>query len=96
VDLLRAGKHVLVEKPMATCLEECDAMLGAAQASGRLLSVVAQNRFKTPMMKLKRVLESGLIGRVLHAQVTRSGGAEAVTTTSGGAAPGRRKAAAAR
>lgn len=69
VDLLRAGKHVLVEKPMATCLEECDAMLRAAESSGRVLSVVAQNRFRTPMMKLKRVLESGLVGSVLHGQV---------------------------
>lgn len=69
VALLRAGKHVLVEKPMATCLQECDAMLEAARASGRLLSVVAQNRFKTPMSKLRRVLESGLIGPVRHAQV---------------------------
>lgn len=67
--LLRAGKHVLTEKPMATCLQECDTMIAAAQAGGRLLGVVAQNRFKTPMMRLKRVLESGLIGRVLHAQV---------------------------
>ncbi len=69
VKLLQAGKHVLVEKPMATCLQECDAMIAAAKASGQLLSVVAQNRFKTPMMKLKQILESGLIGRVLHAQV---------------------------
>ncbi|HNU99389.1 MAG: Gfo/Idh/MocA family oxidoreductase [Verrucomicrobia bacterium] len=69
VDLLRAGKHVLVEKPMATCLEECDAMLEAAKSSGRVLSVVAQNRFKTSMMRLKRVLESGLVGSVLHGQV---------------------------
>lgn len=67
--LLKAGKHVLVEKPMATSLGECDEMLAAAQASGRQLSVVAQNRYKTPMMRLKRVLDSGLIGRVLHAQV---------------------------
>lgn len=69
VDLLRAGKHVLVEKPMATCLQECDAMLVAAQESGRVLSVVSQNRFKTPMMKMKQVLGSGLIGNVLHSQV---------------------------
>jgi UDP-N-acetyl-2-amino-2-deoxyglucuronate dehydrogenase len=69
VELLRAGKHVLVEKPMATCLEECDAMIATAQGSGRLLSVVAQNRFKTPMMKLKRILESGLAGKILHGQV---------------------------
>lgn len=68
VALLRAGKHVLVEKPMATCLQECDEMIAAAQTSRRRLSVVAQNRFKTPMMKLKRVLASGLIGKVLHAQ----------------------------
>ncbi len=67
--LLEAGKHVLCEKPMATCLEECDAMLSAARESKTLLGIVAQNRFKNPTMKLKRVLESGLIGRVLHAQV---------------------------
>jgi predicted dehydrogenase len=69
VALLRAGKHVLVEKPMATCLQECDDMLAAAKAAGRVLSIVAQNRYKTPMMKLKRVIESGLLGRMLHAQV---------------------------
>jgi UDP-N-acetyl-2-amino-2-deoxyglucuronate dehydrogenase len=67
-DLLRAGRHVLVEKPMAPSLEECDSMLAAAQAGGALLSVVAQNRFKTPMMKLKSLLDSGVIGKVLHAQ----------------------------
>ena len=67
--LLRAGKHVLTEKPMATCLAECDEMLDAARAGRCLLGVVAQNRFKTPMMKLKRVLESGLLGKILHAQV---------------------------
>ena len=69
VALLRAGKHVLTEKPMATCLEECDQMLDAARAGRRLLGVVAQNRFRTPMMKLKRVLESGLLGKILHTQV---------------------------
>lgn len=69
ITLLRAGKHVLTEKPMATSLAECDAMLAAAADSGARLGVVAQNRFKTPAMKLKRVLEAGLIGRVLHGQV---------------------------
>lgn len=69
VDLLNAGKHMLVEKPMATSIEECDRMLAAAKSSGKLLSIVAQNRFRTPMMKLKKVLESGLAGKILHAQV---------------------------
>lgn len=69
VDALRAGCHVLVEKPMAASLEECDAMLAAERESGRLLSVVAQNRFRGPIDTLKRVLDTGMIGRVLHAQV---------------------------
>jgi UDP-N-acetyl-2-amino-2-deoxyglucuronate dehydrogenase len=69
VDLLNHGKHVLVEKPMATCLQECDEMIAAAKANQRLLSVVAQNRFKTPWMKLKQVVASGKIGRIVHAQI---------------------------
>ena len=69
VDFLNHGKHVLVEKPMAASLEECDAMIAAAQRSGRVFSVVAQNRFRDPIMNLKRILDGGKIGRVLHAQV---------------------------
>ncbi|MCL6624960.1 Gfo/Idh/MocA family protein [Alicyclobacillus shizuokensis] len=66
---LGAGKNVLVEKPMAASLAECDQMLRAAEKANKVLSVVAQNRFRTPMMKLKQVLESGVAGKVLHAQV---------------------------
>ncbi|MGD9941339.1 MAG: Gfo/Idh/MocA family protein [Clostridia bacterium] len=66
---LEAGKHVLLEKPMAPSLEECDAILAAAARSGARLSVVSQNRFQTTMFRLKQVLESGLAGRILHAAV---------------------------
>ncbi len=69
VDWLHAGSHVLVEKPMASSLEECDRMIEAARRSGKLLSVVAQNRFTNPIMKLKRMLDTGLAGPILHAQV---------------------------
>ena len=69
IDFLRAGKHVLVEKPMASSLKECDEMNAAAQESGKILSVVAQNRFRTPMMNLKSVLDTGLMGKIVHAQV---------------------------
>ncbi len=58
IDFLEAGKHVLVEKPMASSLEECDAMNQAAYKNQRILSIVAQNRFTTPMMKLKKVLDT--------------------------------------
>ncbi|MBB6633417.1 Gfo/Idh/MocA family protein [Cohnella thailandensis] len=69
IDFLNAGSHVLVEKPMASSLEECDAMIEAARMNGKVLSVVAQNRFRNPIMKLKKVLDSGMAGPILHAQV---------------------------
>ncbi|MGH3165259.1 MAG: Gfo/Idh/MocA family protein, partial [Trebonia sp.] len=67
--LLEAGVHTLCEKPMAPSLVECDAMIAAAERSGAILSSVAQNRFTTPMMRLKQVLDSGQAGRLLHARV---------------------------
>jgi UDP-N-acetyl-2-amino-2-deoxyglucuronate dehydrogenase len=69
IDFLKAGKDVIVEKPMAASLAECDLMMQAAEESRRVLSVIAQNRFKTPVMKLQKTLEAGLIGKILHAQV---------------------------
>ncbi|MDR1468259.1 MAG: Gfo/Idh/MocA family oxidoreductase [Spirochaetaceae bacterium] len=69
ITFLDAGKNVLVEKPMAASLEECDAMIAAAKRSGKVFSVVAQNRFRDPIYNLKKTLDTGLIGRVVHAQI---------------------------
>lgn len=66
---LDAGLHVLVEKPMAPSLEDCDAMLEAQRRSGTVLSVVAQNRFRDDMTLLKDVLDSGLLGSVSHVDI---------------------------
>jgi predicted dehydrogenase len=66
---LKAGKHVIVEKPMAASLEECDAMIRAAKKSGTVFSPVAQNRFRDPIKNLKAVLDSGYAGKVTHAQI---------------------------
>jgi predicted dehydrogenase len=69
VAFLNAGKHVIVEKPMAASLEECDRMIAAAEKNKKLLSVIAQNRFRNDVYKLKKTLDTGLIGKVVHAQV---------------------------
>ncbi len=69
VDFLRAGVNVVVEKPMASSLYECDLMLRAESESGRTLAVIAQNRFTDPYWRLKSILDSGMIGRVLHAEI---------------------------
>lgn len=66
---LDAGINVLVEKPMAPSLEECDAMLAAEKRSGKMLSVVAQNRFRDDLATLKEVVDSGLLGSISHVRV---------------------------
>ena len=63
VDCLYAGMNVVCEKPMAASLEECDRMIKARDESGKLLSIIAQNRFRGPIRDLKELLKSGLAGQ---------------------------------
>ncbi len=69
INALKSGKNVVCEKPMAASLEECDAMLRARDESGKLLSIIAQNRFRKPIRDLKTLLDSGIAGPVRHAEI---------------------------
>ncbi|MFC7403719.1 Gfo/Idh/MocA family protein [Georgenia alba] len=69
VDCLEAGVNVLCEKPMAPSLAGCDAILRAEEASGKLFSSVAQNRYRDDVARLKSAVDSGLAGPVSHVQV---------------------------
>lgn len=69
INALRSGKNVVSEKPMAASLEECDAMIRARDESGKLLSIIAQNRFRKPIRDLKALLDSGMAGPVRHARI---------------------------
>lgn len=62
---LRSGKHVLCEKPMATTLEECEAMVAAARESGRRLMIGHNQRFSRAHTVGRDILRSGELGRVL-------------------------------
>lgn len=70
VDALEAGKHVIVEKPIALSLADADRMIAAAQATGRKLCVVLQNRYNPPMQDLRRVVDEGRLGRLLLGNAT--------------------------
>ncbi|MEA2710564.1 MAG: hypothetical protein QOF78_3165 [Phycisphaerales bacterium] len=63
---LKAGKHVVVEKPMATSLLEADSMIRSADEAGRKLFVHQNYRFYPEFLHLKEVVDSGLIGRLFH------------------------------
>lgn len=63
-DALRAGKHVLCEKPMALDLEECKEMCRVARETGNILMVGQIGRYTPAFVKAKEILDSGAIGEL--------------------------------
>ena len=59
-----AGKHVLVEKPMALSLDECDAMIAACQSAGVILIVGHCHSFDSPYLETRRLIDTGVVGAV--------------------------------
>ncbi|WP_129723949.1 Gfo/Idh/MocA family protein [Xylanivirga thermophila] len=66
IDALEAGKHVVVEKPMALSIKDADAMIDAADRNGRKLCVSFQNRYNKAVKKTREAYEAGRFGRMLH------------------------------
>ncbi|HXF63757.1 MAG TPA: Gfo/Idh/MocA family oxidoreductase [Caldilineaceae bacterium] len=62
LDALNAGKHVLVEKPIAITLADADRMIETARAAGRTLGVVLQNRYNHPMRQVRELIDAGKLG----------------------------------
>lgn len=69
INSMNAGKHVVVEKPMAASLEECDAMLEAEKRNKVVMSCIAQNRFRNSIYRLKKTADSGIAGKICCAHV---------------------------
>jgi predicted dehydrogenase len=64
VDLLKAGVHVLVEKPMALKTADCDKMINAARSTGAVLAVGLDFRFINALQFAKQLLQQGMIGNI--------------------------------
>jgi UDP-N-acetyl-2-amino-2-deoxyglucuronate dehydrogenase len=65
IAVAKAGKHVVVEKPMALRLSDADDMIRACDAAGVKLFVVKQNRFNVPVVKAREALDAGRFGRLV-------------------------------
>lgn len=59
-----AGKHVFVEKPVCNTLDEADAMIAATTEAGRLLAVGYQERRRSTYRHIKKLIETGALGRI--------------------------------
>ena len=66
---LQAGKHVLLEKPMATNLADCDRIVAAASRSGKVLTVGHEMRLSPQWGRIKTLIGEGAIGEPQHVNV---------------------------
>ena len=60
---IRAGAHVLIEKPLASSLKDCDAMINVAKVANVKLGVMSQRRWYPPVQRVKAAIDAGKIGR---------------------------------
>lgn len=68
LEAMRAGKDVLLEKPMALSAAECDELIDAAEETGRLLQIGYTHRFTAAGSEARSIVESGALGDIYHAK----------------------------
>ncbi len=66
---LRAGLHVLCEKPMAVNVPDCTRMILEAEKANRRLFIVKQNRFNPPVLAVKKIIDEERLGKILSVQL---------------------------
>lgn len=64
--VLRSGRHLLLEKPMALSLAHCDELIGLARGEGKLLAIGHELRLSSLWGKVKQLIDEGAIGRPLY------------------------------
>jgi len=62
---LQSGKHVAIEKPMALCTQDADRIISACKNSGRLCTVILQNRFSDDVDRVKNLIDGGAFGKLV-------------------------------
>jgi UDP-N-acetyl-2-amino-2-deoxyglucuronate dehydrogenase len=64
-DILKSGKHLIVEKPMAITIEQSEVLIRLAKENDLVLSVISQRRFEESYILAKKVLTEGKLGNLL-------------------------------
>jgi predicted dehydrogenase len=73
VEAAEAGANVLVEKPLASDLHDCDAIINACKVRNAKLSVISQRRWYSPVMRVREAIDKGKIGKPILGLVTMLG-----------------------
>jgi predicted dehydrogenase len=68
IDALKAGKHVILEKPFAMNAAEAEKAIAVAKSNGVVLNVGMNQRFHPDSQKIKQLIEQGVLGEIYHAK----------------------------
>ncbi|NCB32220.1 MAG: Gfo/Idh/MocA family oxidoreductase, partial [Clostridia bacterium] len=67
---MRAGKHVVCEKPMSVNLTEADELIATARETGVKVCIISQYRLSPAVQEIKRALDAGALGKVVQASLS--------------------------
>ena len=70
IEGLKAGFHVLCEKPMGLSVKECGEMIQAAERDNKRLFAIKQNRYNPPVAAVKDIIDAGKLGKVISIQLS--------------------------
>lgn len=73
IDALKAGHHVVCEKPLGWSVTEVDRMIRTAAQADRILAPFQQSRYSPPFQRMLQVIESGVLGRLVQLNLSFSG-----------------------
>jgi len=73
LEAVKAGANILVEKPLASTLEDSDKMIDACKKAGVKLGVISQRRWYEPVKRVKDAIEAGKIGRPVFGTINMLG-----------------------
>ena len=76
----RAGKPIFVEKPFTLTLADAERALDATRQAGTIVAAGHNRRFMGPVIAMKRAIEAGAVGRILHVEANISGDVRPVYT----------------
>jgi predicted dehydrogenase len=69
IKAVKAGRHVLCEKPLAISVADCGRMIEAAEKANKRLFAIKQNRYNPPVMAVKEAIDNGHLGKILSVQL---------------------------
>lgn len=73
ITAMRAGAHIIIDKPLASSLQDCDAMLQASKETGKKIGMISQRRLYPPVLRIRQAIDDGKLDVPILGSITMLG-----------------------